>query len=299
MKRDRRMHRLSLVLDACRLLALPVMAALAMQAQADTTGQAAEAGAPAQRVISLTPHITELIFAAGAGDRLVATVSSSDYPAQARAIPRIGDGLNVSIEKALSFRPDLVLAWQPSAAALTLAPVLARLNIPLRYSEPRTLRDIPSEIRRMGALFNTQRTADAAAQALDERLQALDKRYSALKRVPVLIEIGTNPLYTVGNDALLNDALRICGGANVYADSFSAAPQVSAESVLVAQPAVIITSNTEPDRLEAARIRWARLRLPAALQGHVYGIDPDTLFRPGPRLIVAVQELCEDIDQVR
>lgn len=299
MKRKHCIKRISRAVHACRLPALALMSVLAMQAQAGTTPQEALAESPVKRVISLTPHITELIFAAGAGDRIVATVSSSDYPPAALAIPRIGDGLNVSVEKALSFRPDLVVAWQPSAAALTLAPMLAQLHIPLRYSAPRTLRDIPDEIRRMGMLFNTQQTAQAAARALDERLQVLGKRYATRKRVSVFIEIGSNPLYTVGNDALLNDALRICGAGNVYADAFSAAPQVSAESVLVANPAVIITPARDAGRLEADKERWASLRLPAALQGHVYTMDPDALFRPGPRLIDAVQELCQYIDKAR
>ncbi|PLC48831.1 cobalamin-binding protein [Pollutimonas subterranea] len=282
------------VMRACNLAALPVLAALSLH----TAVGAAEHAAPAH-AITLTPHITELIFAAGAGHLIVATVTSSDYPPSALAIPRIGDGMNISIEKALSFRPDLVVAWQASSAALTLAPALDQLHIPLLYSTPRTLGDIPREVRRFGALFHTQDIAEAAAQDLNTRLQTLENDYSTRTSVPVFIEIGTNPVYTVGNDPLLNDALRVCGARNVYADAFSAAPQVSAESVLVAQPAVIITSATDTDALQAATARWSRLHLPAALRGHVYGIDPDTLFRPGPRLIDAVEALCQYIDKSR
>jgi len=294
------------LMHACCLAALPALAAPAPEAPARQAGQTAalqtSSAAPLQapkRAISLTPHATELIFAAGAGDRIVATVTSSDYPPIASSIPRIGDGLNVSIEKALSFHPDLVVAWQASAAALTLAPVLAQLHIPLIYSAPQSVGNIPEEIRRLGVLFDTQDTADEVAQTLEERLEAMEKQYSGRRLVSVFIEIGTNPLYTVGNDPLLNDALRICGGRNVYADAFSAAPQVSAESVLVAQPAVVITSATDADSLDAARARWSSLRLPAALQGRVYGMDPDKLFRPGPRLIVAVEQLCQYIDTAR
>ncbi|WP_158238303.1 cobalamin-binding protein [Pollutimonas nitritireducens] len=295
------------LMHACSLAALAALTALAFNAPAAAAGDTATANATANatahaapvRAITLTPHITELIFAAGAGDRIVATVTSSDYPATALAIPRIGDGVNISIEKALSFRPDLVVAWQASAAAVTLAPAMARLHIPLLYSAPRSLADIPGEVRRFGALFETQGIAETAAQELSIRLQGLETRYAGRERVAVFMEIGANPVYTLGNDPLLNDALRICGAHNVYADAFIAAPQVSAESVLVAQPAVIITSAIDHEALQAATARWAALRLPAALKGHVYGIDPDKLFRPGPRLIDAVEELCRYIDKSR
>ena len=292
-------------LRTASLVALVVLSAPGSHAQ--TSGRPAALQKPSglpshatyHRAITLTPHATELVFAAGAGDRIVATVISSDYPPGALSIPRIGDGLNVSTEKALALRPDLVVAWHASAAALTLAPTLQQLHIPLIYSAPQSLSDIPEEIRRLGELFDTPETANETAQALDARLQSMERQYAGRPPVPVFIEIGTNPLYTVGSDPVLNDALRICGARNVYADAFSAAPQVSAESVLVAQPAVVFTPAIKPANLEAARARWTSLRLPAALQGHVYGFDPDQLFRPGPRLVDATQELCQYIERVR
>ncbi len=280
-------------------IGVAVQAASLPPAQAGAAGQAAESRSAARRAITLAPHITELIFAAGAGSKIAATVISSNYPAAALAIPRIGDGLNISVEKALAMHPDLVIAWQPSAAAQTLAPVLTRLDIPLLYSAPRSLRDIPAEIIRFGTLFNTENIAVPAARALSDRLQALAGRYAHRKPVSIFIEVGAAPLYTIGSDPLLNDALRICGGINIYAGAAIAAPQVSAESILVARPQAVITSATGAARLDAVKNRWSALRLPAALQGHVYGIDPDQLFRPGPRLIDATEKLCQYIDQAR
>ncbi len=289
------------------LVVLGLLAACAFHSQAQTAeagplrdaASAAESMPAAARVITLAPHITELIFAAGAGDKIVATVASSDYPAAALAIPRIGDGLNISVEKALAVRPDLVVAWQPLAAALTLAPVLSKLDVPLLYSAPRTLNEIRTEIVRFGAIFQTQAIADPAAQNIADRLQTLTNKYAHRKPVSVFIEVGTAPLYTIGNDPLLNDALRICSGVNVFAASAIAAPQVSTESVLLAQPDVVITSATSQARLADTLNRWSRLTLSAALQGHVYGIDPDQLFRPGPRLIDATEKLCEYLDLAR
>lgn len=280
-------------------LALLALSPLPLQAQPDASWQETESSLSARRAITLTPHITELIFAAGAGDYIAATVISSDYPAAALAIPRIGDGLNVNVEKALAMRPDLVVGWQPSAAALTLAPMLTRLHIPLIYSAPRSLQEIPAEIVRFGKIFGTEAIAEPAANALLNQLHALEHRYAHKAPVSVFIEVGAAPLYTIGNDPLLNDALRTCGGINIYADAPVAAPQVSAEAVLVAQPQVVITSAIDPARLEKVRQRWSRLHLPAALQGHVYGIDPDQLFRPGPRMMEATASLCQYLDNTR
>lgn len=286
-------------LTVCSLAALGLLGLSPSPSHAQPGGAGQEHSVPAQRAITLTPHITELIFAAGAGDKIAATVTSSNYPPAALDIPRIGDGLNINVEKALAMRPDLVVAWQASTAALTLAPMLTRLDIPLIYSAPRTLQDIPAEIIRFGKIFDTSSIADPIAAALSRQLYDLAKHYAHKPPVSVFIEVGTAPLYTIGNDPLLNDALRICGGVNIYAGAAVAAPQVSAESVLVAQPAVIITSASDHTRLAEAQQRWSRLHLTAALQGHIYGIDPDQLFRPGPRMVDATESLCRYLDAAR
>lgn len=252
-----------------------------------------------QRVITLAPHITELIFAAGAGTRIVATVDSSAYPSAARSIPRIGNGISVSIEKVVASRPDLMVAWMPSNATRTLMPTLAGLHVPLIYSNPRKMADIPAEIIRFGDLLGTAKTAEATAAALTRRLRALQEKYANRRPVSVFIEVGALPLYTIGRDPLLNDALRICGGVNIYADLDVAAPQISAESVLMKQPDVVITSANDEASLAQRLNAWSGLRLSAALKGHVYFINPDELFRPGPRMIDATQELCRMLDQVR
>lgn len=260
---------------------------------------AAEVQPPAARAITLAPHITELIFAAGAGGKIVGTVSSSDFPAGANAIPRVGDGMNANVEKTLALRPDVAIAWLPSGAAQTLAPSLSRMGIPLLYSQPRMLDDIPAEIRRFGKLFATESTALPTAKALETRIAALRASHAGSKPVSVFIEVGTSPLYTIGKDPLLNDALHLCGGVNIYADTAMAAPQINAESVLVRRPDVIIAPTAHGARVDEVRNRWAALHLPAALNGHVYGIDPDAFFRPGPRLVDAVEALCVYLDQAR
>jgi iron complex transport system substrate-binding protein/vitamin B12 transport system substrate-binding protein len=254
---------------------------------------------PAMRAITLAPHLTELMYAAGAGNRIVATVTSSDYPASAKLIPRIGNGLSVNIEQVLALKPDIVLAWQPSGAAQTLAPTLAALHIPLIYMAPRQLQDIPADIVKLGELFGTQASARPQAAALSRRRAALAAKYSGRRVVSAFIEVGTAPLYTIGHDPLINDTLRLCGGVNVYAHTALAAPQISVENVLVKQPDVIITAASQPTSQAQRLAYWSRLRLPAALKHHVYAIDPDELFRPGPRLIAAGEKLCRELDWAR
>lgn len=253
----------------------------------------------AQRAISLAPHITELIFAAGAGKHIIATVISSDYPPAAADIPKIGDGLNINVEKALTLNPDLVAAWQASGAAQTLAPSLAKLHIPLIYSAPQTLQDIPEQVLRLGRIFGTQTSAEPAAAALQQRINALRQRYAGKRPVTVFIEVGSAPLYTIGRDPLLNDVLKTCGGVNLFAESAIAAPQVSVETLMLKQPDAIITAEATATGYQRRVEAWTRLQLAAGLKHNIYTLNPDQLFRPGPRLIDAAEQLCKDLDQAR
>jgi iron complex transport system substrate-binding protein/vitamin B12 transport system substrate-binding protein len=255
--------------------------------------------APLRRVVTLAPHITELIFAAGAGERIVGTVDSSDYPPAARTIPRIGDGVSISVEQTVALRPQAVIAWLPTGSVRALTPALNRLGIALLYSQPLKLDDIPAEIVRYGRLFGTPGPSQAAAHALGRRIADLRQRYAGRKPVSAFVEIGSAPLFTIGRDPLLNDVLAACGGVNIYAGLPMPAARVNPESVLLENPQVIIGPSAEPAELEEIRSRWSTLRLPAATAGRVYGIDPDALFRPGPRLVDAAEALCRYLDQAR
>ncbi|HEU0230693.1 MAG TPA: cobalamin-binding protein [Burkholderiaceae bacterium] len=252
-----------------------------------------------RRIITLAPHITELVFAAGAGDRIVGTVSSSDYPPQARHIPRVGNGIELDTERIVALRPDLILAWQPSGATRALAPLLSRLHIPLAYVQPHALRDIPAEVAGLGRRLGTTAIADPEAHELTERIAALAAHYEHQRVVSTFIEVGAAPLYTLGKAPLINDALRVCGGSNIFAGAAIPAPQVSIESVLRAQPDAIIIPSDDTRRVAQRTHYWADLSLRAALDRHVYGIDPDELFRPGPRVIDATQTLCQDLAKAR
>ncbi|MDN5841893.1 MAG: cobalamin-binding protein [Alcaligenaceae bacterium] len=283
----RRWARLIILAASCGLAALPAQA-----------GDALVNATPTHplRIITLAPSATELVFAAGAGDNIVGTVVSSDYPAAARAIPRVGDGIQLNVESILALNPDLLVAWQASNAIRALAALVAPLGVPILYEAPQSLPDIPKAIRRLGAKLGTAPIASAKADALQARINALDPGHRTLT---VFIEVSADPLYTLGRDPLINDLLARCGAVNLYGDRLVAAPQINAESVLRDQPDVVIVSPYGWETLDELAGYWRRLRLPAAVQGHVYAIDPDWLHRPGPRMIDAAEAVCRDLARRR
>jgi iron complex transport system substrate-binding protein/vitamin B12 transport system substrate-binding protein len=264
----------------------------------DDQGRTVTLRHPAARAISLAPHATELVYAAGAGDRLAGVARGSDYPPQARALPSIGDALEPDAERVVALKPDLVIAWLPGGAA-TLLPLLRSLDVPVFYSDPQTLRDIPAALEKMGVLFGTSDVAAPAAAALRARIDTLARRYAGRKPVRVFIQVGREPLYTLNGRSIVSDALRLCGGVNVFADAAVTAPQVSAEAVLAARPDAIVAGSGSAASLQATISTWRGYQLPAALAGHVFGIDADALYRPGPRLIAATEALCEALDRTR
>lgn len=264
----------------------------------DDQGRTISLAAPARRAVTLAPHATELVYAAGAGDHVIATIRGSDYPPAARQLPVIGDGTQPDPERVAAVRPDLLIAWQPGAAA-PLARVMDKLGVPVFYSDPLTLAAIPDAVERMGALFGTEAQARPAAQALRARLEALAARYAGRRPVRVFVQAGLDPIYTLNDSSIVSDALRVCGGVNVFGQAPVVAPQVSLESVLAARPEAVLAGISRSEDAARNLAAWQALGLPAARLGHVYGVDADALYRPGPRLIDAAEAICADLDRLR
>lgn len=264
----------------------------------DDQGRTVSLAAPARRAVTLAPHATELVYAAGAGDHVIATIRGSDYPPAARQLPVIGDGTQPDPERVAAVRPDLLIAWQPGAAA-PLARVMDKLGVPVFYSDPLTLAAIPDAVERMGALFGTEAQARPAAQALRARLEALAARYAGRRPVRVFVQAGLDPIYTLNDSSIVSDALRVCGGVNVFGQAPVVAPQVSLESVLAARPEAVLAGISRPEDAARNLAAWQALGLPAARLGHVYSVDADALYRPGPRLIDAAEAICADLDRLR
>lgn len=264
----------------------------------DDRGVSVHLSEPARRAITLSPHATELVFAAGGGGHLAATVDASDFPKAARSLPRIGAGLQPEPERLLRLQPDLLIGWQASQFS-----TLKSLRIPSFLSAPKTLKDVPDTIEKLGVLFDTQDIARARASALRGLLEPLKSVPVSGAPVRVFLQVGDTPEYSLNRTHLLSQVVQACGGINVFGSATAIAPKISAEGVLAQRPELILLgrvgASEQPTLDPAAQQFWARLNLPAALAGHVYVMDSDVLYRPGPRLIEAAQAICSMIQQAR
>jgi ABC-type Fe3+-hydroxamate transport system substrate-binding protein len=264
----------------------------------DDLGAHIQLSAPARRVITLSPHATELVFAAGGGAHIVATVNASDFPFAARALPRVGEGLQPEPEIVLRLMPDLLIGWQASQLSS-----LNALRIPSFLSAPKTLSDIPDTIEKFGALLDTQDIAQSRASGLRAQIDQLNQTSFSGSPVRVFLQVGEPPDYSLNRSHLLSQIIAACGGVNVFEASAAIAPKISDESVLAQRPALVLLGRVgapaTPTADAATQQYWSRLNLPAARAGHVYVMDSDVLYRPGPRLIEAAKAICSIIEQAR
>ncbi|QHS38376.1 ABC transporter substrate-binding protein [Alcaligenes faecalis] len=266
------------------------------KAAAEQEAQSAQTVAPA-RAISLAPHITEILFAAGAQDHLIAVDSSSDYPPAAKNLPRIGDALRVNPERLLELKPDQVWAWQANQIGPELQRQLQQTHINLIFAAPEKLDDIPAFVRLAGDSLNTADVAVPMAALLDNQIASLRQNSRLGETVSVFLEIGSEPLYTLARDPLIQDVLTTCKAQNIYARHAAVAPTISLEDVLHKRPQVVIMAYRDPAQLRARHLFWEKH---LGLSPHaLLNLNPDALYRPGPRLIEATRILCEQLDRYR
>ena len=283
----------------CVLALLPVWAAAAEVG--DDLGRRVAVPAPPLRIVSLAPGATEMLFAAGAGGQLLATVEYSDEPPAARAVRRIGDVAAVDLERLVALRPDVVIAW-PAGGNPAQRDKIAALHIPLYQQQVVRLGDIPASLRRLGALAGTGAAAEHAALAIEARLAALEARYgaaSAARRPTVLLQVWNRPVYTVGGRHLMSDALELCGARNVFADLAEAGPVVDTEAVIGRNPDIIVAA-APPGEGAAWLADWRRFTtLTAVRTGALVAFEDQALSRLGPSVIDATEGLCEALARVR
>jgi iron complex transport system substrate-binding protein len=265
----------------------------------DDSGRNVSLVAPARRIISLAPHLTEHLFALGAGDRIVGTVAYSDHPPAALALPRVGDHVQLDLERIVALRPDLIVAWESGNSAAQVQR-LVDLGLNVYRSEAREFKDIAANLRRLGALTGEPAAGQREAAAFEAALAALQARYAPRREVRVFYQIWHQPLLTVSRHHLLSQALTMCGARNVFAGLEALTPQVDEEAVWAARPDVVVTGSVEPDGSADHLDRWRErqaLRASTALQLVV--VNPDTLHRATSRVVHGVAELCEKLDAVR
>lgn len=265
----------------------------------DDTGATLRLTTPARRIVSLAPGATEMLFAAGAGDRVLATVTGSDEPEAAKKIERIGDANALVFDRLIALKPDAVVVWKDLTNELIIDSLVNKLKLNVYYVSVRTLDDIPRSVRRLGVLAGTSAIADQAARSMESKIAGLPKKTSPARRpLDVFFMIWDVPLYTVGSRNVVSDALRRCGARNLYDDIDFPSPVVEFEDIKKRNPDVILMS-APPITARDWRERWARFpSVKAVANKQVLTFSDARLTRMGPSAIDSVPGLCQQLDRV-
>ena len=264
----------------------------------DDAGRTVTLPAPAQRIISLSPHVTELLYAAGAGERIVGVVSYSDYPAVAKNLPKVGSYNAVDLEAIVALQPDLIVAWQ-SANPTAALEKLQSLSFPVFFSEPRQLEDVASNLERLGKLTGNGAVASMASAVFRRKLRELRDKYRTVRDVSVFYQVWHQPLITINGEHIISQVIELCGGRNVFGKLSVLAPKVSLEAVLRKDPEVIVAGNSALNHpgWKDDWVRWSSLR--AVKNNHLFYVNPDIIQRHTPRILQGAEVLCQQIEVAR
>jgi iron complex transport system substrate-binding protein len=264
----------------------------------DDTGQTLRLTQAPKRIVSLAPHATELLFEVGAGSRIVGAVSYSDYPEEAKRIPRVGGYRSLDMEAIAALKPDVIVAW-PSGNTPAQVEKLKQLGLPIYLSEPKRIADIAGALERIGTLTGNAGAGQQAAARFNRQYASLRATYAGRPPVRVFYQIWNSPLMTVSGEQIIGDAIRLCGGENIFANLPTLTATVSLEAVLQADPEIIVASGMAAQRppwLDDWK-RWPRLR--AAKNDQLHFIPADWINRASPRLLQGTEKLCGILDEAR
>lgn len=261
----------------------------------DDAGNTVTLPAPAHRIISLAPNITDALFAAGAGPYIVGTTRYSEHPAEAKRIPIIGDATMLDLERIVGLKPDIIVVWRSGTPAAQVDK-LKHLRIPVFYAETTRLSDVSAATRRFGVLAGTSTVAERNAASFDAALGTLRATYAGKASLKVFYQIWDRPLMTIGRAQIVDDAIGVCGGVNIFADINQAAPTVTREAVLARNPDVILGGGDGGEALAG----WKQASfLSAVKHDNVLAMDAPTLVLPSPAILAGVDTLCRTMDQAR
>ncbi|MGJ8687016.1 MAG: cobalamin-binding protein [Spongiibacteraceae bacterium] len=283
---------------ATLLLLIASAPALAEHCVVDDIGQQLCLAHAAQRIITLSPGATELVYAAGAGDKLVAAVSYSDYPEAAKKLPRIGTYSRFDQEAILALKPDLLIGWHEGNPAEQLRK-LASLNLAIYYSDVRKFEDIAHTIERLGVLAGTAGTANSYAADFRQQVSVLKNRFASAAPVSVFQQIWVNPLMTVNGSHIISEATRLCGGVNAFSGLSSLSARIDLEAVLATDPEAIIAGGMGEENHQWLE-DWRRFgNLTAVSRNNLFFISPSHIQRPTPRILLGTKLLCEHLETAR
>jgi len=269
-----------------------VLAAFALIAGVSATA-AADAAGP--RIVSLAPHITELLFAAGAGPLVVGASEYSDHPEAARRLPRVGDAFRLDYEGIVALRPGFAVAWQSGTPAGAIAE-LESLGVRVVTLRIESLDDIAAAMAEIGRLAGTGPVAVRAAEDLRRELAGLRGEFAGRAPVRIFVELDHQPLFTVTGRHMISEMVALCGGVNVFESLPGLAPVVDLEAVVAARPEAILYTGPDP---EPARHWSTWQQIPAVAAGAVLRVPADLVSRATPRAVEGVRAVCEAIESAR
>jgi iron complex transport system substrate-binding protein len=258
----------------------------------DDTGKTVTLPSTPTRIVSLAPGATEMLFAAGAGKHVIATVQYSDEPPAAKQVPRIGDVVAIDMERLVALRPEVAVVW-PGGGNPAQIEEISRMHIPMYRQQVNTLADIAGSLRRLGALAGTHDVAEQAARNIETRLATLTRTYGNSRHPSVLMEVWNHPFYTVGGTHLISDALRICGARNVFGDLKELGPVIDVEAVVSRDPDIIVAA-APPGAGAEWLADWKRFTtLRAVRNGNLIAFEDQRLTRLGPSVVDATEAICK------
>ncbi len=264
----------------------------------DDTGARVCLDQPARRIAALSPGATELVWAAGAGDQVVAVVSYSDYPEEARQVTSVGSHTRLDLERLLALDPDLVIGWVTGNPREQIE-ALKELGLPVFSIEPRTFEAVSHTIERLAILAGTEEEGFAEAERFRKGIARLSRQYQDAEPVPVFYQVWDEPLMTVNDEHLIGKVITLCGGVNVFGDLERLVPRISREAVIGANPEAILAGGMGEENRHWLT-RWEAFPgIEATGKDNLYFIPPSLVQRPTPRMLEGSTLFCEKLEDAR
>jgi len=280
---------LTLLLGSCSRVDHPSTTEITREV-IDEAGRQVQLPPRIDRIVSLAPNLTEIVYAVGAGDRLVGDTEYCDYPPEAKSVTRVGDTMHPSVERIVALKPQIVLVSTASQLE-AFAKQLDEQKIAVYVTNPQSVEDIFRSIQSLGDLFGERDRATKLVTELRGRKDRVQSALAQAKPVSVFYQVSGEPLYTIGRDSYLTDLVGRAGGDSVTADVPSAFPRYSDEAALAARPDAIILPTGGSMGVANSTVATPLRNSPAVLNNRVYKINDDHLSRPGPRLIDGLEEM--------
>jgi iron complex transport system substrate-binding protein len=285
-------------LDDVRLAAPGLLLITLLSLLACDAGETPQPGRSANhtRIVTLAPNLTELVFAAGAGDLLVGVSAYSDYPPEVSELPVVGDAFTIDQEGLALLKPDLLLAWESGTPA-HIVDELGRAGYTVEIVRTQNLGDISAALRQIGMLTGQRHHAAGVADEFDNGLRRLQAQYANSELIRVFYQVSKRPLYTVSNSHFVSELISICGGRNVFGDLEELAPGIDVEAVVDRDPEVMLAAEDAGPDAFSEWDRWPNMT--SNRYGNRFLLPGDEISRPTPRVLVAGAAICNVLQIAR